>query len=554
MKATNPSDLYKEYCTETFDKNGVLVGFDIHPPRNFNFGYDVVDRLSALQPEATALVWTDENGAHQDFTFSDIEKYSNRVANMLVKNGIKKGDKVMLILKRHHEFWAAITALHKIGAVTIPATNLLTKKDIIYRKKTADLKGIICSGTCHISDYVEQAEEECGKFELKVIARAHKDGWLNFDEAIADCSDKFDRVETDLDDDMLAYFTSGTTGDPKIVMHDFSYPLAHVITAKHWHCCESGKLHLTVAETGWGKAVWGKLYGQWLTATPVFVYDFDKFVPHDLLEMIEKYKINTFCAPPTIFRFLIKEGMDEQNLKSIVHATTAGEALNDEVFNRFRDVTGLKLMEGFGQTETTLLLATLENVEPKPGSMGKASPMYDVDIVDEEGKSVPDGIVGEIVVHPKKEGKNYGLLKCYYGDPERTAQVWRNGMFHTGDTAYRDEDGFFWYIGRTDDVIKSSGYRIGPFEVESVLMEHPAVLEVAVTGTPDPVRGQAVKATIVLTSQYTASDELKKELQNYVKKTTAPYKYPRIIEFVDELPKTISGKIKRNEIRNKDNS
>lgn len=548
-----PEELFLEYCTVGFDKNGTLNEFKVKPTENFNFGYDVVDKMAELEPSRTAMVWTNEEGEEKIFTFDDIRRYSNKIANMLLKNGIKKGDRVMIILKRHFEFWGTIIALHKIGAATIPATNLLTTKDIVYRKNTADLKAIICSGTCHISDYVDEAEQKCGKFDVKIIARGKKDGWLNFDEAIEDCSEELERIETSIDDDMLAYFTSGTTGDPKIVMHDFSYPIAHIITAKYWHSCRPGKLHLTVAETGWGKAVWGKLYGQWFTATPVFVYDFDKFVPHDLLKMIEKYQVATFCAPPTIFRFLIKEGMEADNLKSIVHASTAGEALNDEVFNRFRDVTGLKLMEGFGQTETTLLLATLEHTEPKPGSMGKPSPMYNVDIIDEDGQSVPDGVVGEIVVRTKENEKNFGLLKCYYNDPEKTKRVWSNGIFHTGDTAYRDEDGFFWYIGRTDDVIKSSGYRIGPFEVESVMMEHPAVLEVAVTGSPDPVRGQVVKATVVLTSQYTPSEELKKELQDYVKKSTAPYKYPRIINFVDELPKTISGKIKRNDIRNMDN-
>lgn len=548
-----PEELFLEYCTVGFDKNGTLNEFKVKPTENFNFGYDVVDKMAELEPSRTAMIWTNEEGEEKIFTFDDIRRYSNKIANMLLKNGIKKGDRVMIILKRHFEFWGTIIALHKIGAATIPATNLLTTKDIVYRKNTADLKAIICSGTCHISDYVDEAEQKCGKFDVKIIARGKKDGWLNFDEAIEDCSEELERIETSIDDDMLAYFTSGTTGDPKIVMHDFSYPIAHIITAKYWHSCRPGKLHLTVAETGWGKAVWGKLYGQWFTATPVFVYDFDKFVPHDLLKMIEKYQVATFCAPPTIFRFLIKEGMEADNLKSIVHASTAGEALNDEVFNRFRDVTGLKLMEGFGQTETTLLLATLENTEPKPGSMGKPSPMYNVDIIDEDGQSVPDGVIGEIVVRTKENEKNFGLLKCYYNDPEKTKRVWSNGIFHTGDTAYRDEDGFFWYIGRTDDVIKSSGYRIGPFEVESVMMEHPAVLEVAVTGSPDPVRGQVVKATVVLTSQYTPSEELKKELQDYVKKNTAPYKYPRIINFVDELPKTISGKIKRNDIRNMDN-
>lgn len=543
--------LYKEFCNEGFDADGVLNSFEIKCPESFNFAYDVVDRIAKCEPNRRAMVWTDVSGAERIFSFDDMRRYSNKMANLFIEKGIRRGDKVMLILKRHYEFWFCILALHKIGAVTIPATNLLTTKDIVYRTKAADIQAVVCSGTCHVSDYVDEAEKSCGGYRLKAIAKGEKEGWLCLDNLLESYSDELERIDTVYTDDMLAYFTSGTTGNPKMVMHDFSYPLAHIITAKHWHCCKPDGLHLTLAETGWGKAVWGKLYGQWLTASGIFVYDFDKFVPGDLLAMIEKYQITTFCAPPTVFRFLIKEGMQANQLASLTHASTAGEALNEEVFKRFYEVTGLKLMEGFGQTETTLLLATLENTEPKPGAMGKPSPLYNVDIVDEDGNSVEDGIVGEIVVHPHKNGERFGLLKGYYRDEERTAALWQGGIFHTGDTAYRDEDGFFWYVGRTDDVIKASGYRIGPFEVESVLMEHPAVLEVAVTGAPDPVRGQVVKATIVLTSQYHPSDELKKELQDYVKKTTAPYKYPRIVDFVDELPKTISGKIKRAEIRNK---
>ncbi|WMJ23093.1 AMP-binding protein [Paludicola sp. MB14-C6] len=547
-------NLYKQFCTEGFDEHGVLNKFDVQCPDNFNFAYDVVDKIAEIEPDRRAMVWTNEQGDERIFSFSDMSKASNKVANMLTDYGIKKGDKVIIVLKRHYEFWFTILALHKIGAVTIPATNLLTTKDIEYRTNAASVKHIICSGTCHITDYVDEAEEKCGKFEAKFIVRNTKEGWIDFDNEMEKYPDTFERVETHKADDMLAYFTSGTTGNPKMVMHDYSYPLAHIITAVHWHCVKGDGLHLTLAETGWGKAVWGKLYGQWLAGAGIFVYDFDKFVPHDLLEMIEKYKITTFCAPPTVYRFLIKEGMKAENLASLTHASTAGEALNEEVFKRFRDVTGLKLMEGFGQTETTLLLATLDGMEPKPGSMGKPSPLYNVDIVDEDLNSVDDGVVGEIVVRPRKDGTKYGLLKCYYRDEAKTNQVWQGGVYHTGDTAYRDEDGYYWYVGRTDDVIKASGYRIGPFEVESVLMEHPAVLECAVTGAPDPVRGQVVKATIVLTSQYQPSDELKKEIQNFVKKTTAPYKYPRIIDFVPELPKTISGKIKRNEIRNQDNN
>ena len=545
--------LYKQFCTEKFDKDGVLDYFQINCPDDFNFAYDIIDKIAMCEPTRRAMVWTDQNGEEKTFTFADMRNYSNQVANMLTAKGIQKGDKVMLVLKRHYEFWFTILALHKIGAVAIPATNLLTTKDIVYRTEVASIKGVICSGTCHISDYVDEAEQKCGTYTVKILARGTKDGWENFDEEMNKFSTEFERVANHKHDDMLAYFTSGTTGNPKLVMHDYSYPLGHIITAKYWHCCEPDGLHLTLAETGWAKAAWGKLYGQWITASGIFVYDFDKFVPQDLLLMIEKYKVTTFCAPPTVFRFLIKEGMEAKNLASLTHISTAGEALNEEVFNRFYEVTGLKLMEGFGQTESTLSLATLKNMTPKPGSMGKPSPLYCVDIIGDDGNCVEDGIVGEIIIRKRTDGETYGLLSCYYGDEEKTKQVWENGVYHTGDTAYRDEDGFYWYIGRTDDMIKASGYRIGPFEVESVLMEHPAVLEVAVTGAPDPVRGQVVKATIVLTSQFCASDALKKELQDYVKKTTAPYKYPRIIDFVPELPKTISGKIKRNEIRKNDN-
>lgn len=556
-------NLYKQFCIEGFDEKGTLNKFDVCCPDNFNFGYDVVDKIAECEPNRRAMVWTNEQGDERIFSFSDMSKASNKVGNMFLNHGIKKGDKVIVVLKRHYQFWFTILALHKIGAIIIPATNLLTTKDIVYRTNVASIKAVVCSGisyssnvagVSHVSDYFAEAEEKCGQYSAKFIVGMQKEGWLDFDAEMEKYSDKLTRIETFKEDDMIGYFTSGTTGNPKLVMHDFSYPLAHIITAKHWHCCNPDGLHLTLAETGWGKAVWGKLYGQWLTASGVFVYDHDKFVPSDLLKMIEKYKITTFCAPPTVFRFLIKEGMDENMVKSLTHASIAGEALNEEVFNRFRDVTGLKLMEGFGQTETTLLIATLDGMEPKPGSMGKPSPLYNVDIVDEDNISVDDGVVGEIVVRPRTDGTKYGLLKSYYNDPEKTAKVWENGVYHTGDTAYRDEDGYLWYVGRTDDVIKASGYRIGPFEVESVLMEHPAVLECAVTGAPDPVRGQVVKATIVLTSQYKASEELKKEIQSFVKKTTAPYKYPRIVEFVSELPKTISGKIRRTEIREKDNS
>ena len=543
-------NLYKQYCTEGFDEHGVLNLFQLHCPDNFNFAYDVIDRFAQIEPDRRAMIWANTEGAERRFTFRDMSLASNRAANLFRAHGVKHGDRVLLVLKRHYEFWISILALHKLGAVAIPATNLLTKKDVEYRIQAAGISAAVCTATCEIAEYVDEAERELGcHLQAKFICRGQRDGWLDLAEGMEASSDRLERVDTKVSDGMLLYFTSGTTGNPKMVLHSHRYALYHIPTARYWHCVDPKGIHLTVAETGWGKAAWGKLYGQWFTGTCLFVYDFDKFVPADLLAMIHKYQLTTFCAPPTIFRFLIKEGMDKEALASLKYVTTAGEALNDEVYNRFKEVTGLDLMEGFGQTESALLIGNLRGMKPRPGSMGKPSPLYNVDIVDEDCRSVEPGVVGEIVVRPPKEGHFTGLFEGYYLDDERTAAAWENGVYHTGDTAYQDEDGYYWYVGRTDDVIKASGYRIGPFEVESVLMEHPAVLEVAVTGAPDPIRGQVVKATIVLTSQYQPSEELKKELQNHVKRTTAPYKYPRIIEFVPELPKTISGKIRRVELR-----
>ncbi len=547
-------NLYRQYCTEGFDENGVLNRFEIHCPDNFNFAYDVLDRFAQLEPQRRAMVWTNTEGEERCFTFWDMSLASNRAANMFRANGIRHGDRVLLVLKRHYEFWIAVLALNKLGAIAIPATNLLTKKDVEYRIQAADISAAVCTATCEIAGYVDEAEQELNRrLDAKFICRGQREGWLDFSQEMERFPDQLDRVDTRVSDGMLLYFTSGTTGNPKMVLHSHRYAFYHVPTASQWHCVDPKGLHMTVAETGWGKAAWGKLYGQWFTGAGLFVYDFDKFVPGDLLEMIRKYRLTTFCAPPTIFRFLIKEGMDKDAFASVQHVTTAGEALNDEVYNRFKEITGLELMEGFGQTESGMLVGNLRGMKPRPGSMGKPSPMYHVDIVDEDCHSVELGVVGEIVIRPPAEGQFTGLFEGYYRDEERTAAAWEGGVYHTGDTAYQDEDGYYWYVGRTDDVIKASGYRIGPFEVESVLMEHPAVLEVAVTGAPDPIRGQVVKATIVLTSQYQPSDQLKKELQNHVKRSTAPYKYPRIIEFVPELPKTISGKIKRSEIRNRDN-
>jgi acetyl-CoA synthetase len=546
--------LHLKYVNETYDERGVLKTFSLNVPADFNFGYDVVDEMARLAPNKTAMVWCDETGAERVFTFGDIKKYSDKTANFFKSLGIGKGDMVMLILKRHYEFWFSIVALHKLGAVAIPATSLLTTHDLVYRFNAAGVKAVVCTATGEVTNYVDEAQAECPSVTIKIIAKGKKDGWYSFTENMEAASENFARPQgaqrQKTNDPMLIYFSSGTSGLPKMGCHSFSYPLGHITTAKHWHNVDPDGLHLTVADTGWGKAVWGKLYGQWLMEAAVFVYDFDKFSPPDLLAKIEKYKITTFCAPPTIYRFFIKEGIEGFDLSSLKYATVAGEALNPEVFNKFYQYTGLKLMEGFGQTETTLTVLNWIGMEPKPGSMGKPSPQYEVAIVDENCEPVPTGEVGEIVVCTKR-GKPAGLFSCYYKDKERTDAVWHDGYYHSGDTAWQDEDGYLWYVGRTDDVIKSSGYRIGPFEIESVLMEHPAVLECAVTGAPDPVRGQVVKATIVLMRGYTASDELAGEIKDFVKRVTAPYKYPRIIEFVSELPKTINGKIRRVEIREK---
>ncbi|MCI9195817.1 MAG: AMP-binding protein [Angelakisella sp.] len=541
--------LYQRFCQEEFDKNGVLCKFRPVVPEDFNFAYDCVDYIARHQPDRRAMVWCDDLGHQRTFTFGDMSRYSNMTANLLLQNGVKRGDMVMVILKRHYQFWFTILALHKIGAVIIPATNLLTKKDVVYRVNAARVSAIVCTADGEVSQAVEDGEPEFYGPVQKFLVHGGREGWLDFDRELESCSPVLERIPNKASDPMLLYFSSGTTGYPKMVVHDHSYAIAHIVTARHWHNVVPDGLHLTVADTGWGKAVWGKLYGQWLCGAGVFVYDYTKFAPKDLLQKIQQYRITTFCAPPTIYRFFIKEGMEGYDLSSLTYATTAGEALNPEVYNRFLDYTGLRLMEGFGQTETVLSLANLVNSTPKPGSMGKPSPLYHVEVVDSEGVPVSTGEVGEIVI--RADGPTPGLLMEYYQDPERTKEAWHDGWYHTGDTVWQDEDGYFWYVGRTDDVIKASGYRIGPFEIESVLMEHPAVLECAVTGAPDPIRGTVVKATIVLMKGYQPTPELTKELQDYVKHQTAPYKYPRIVEYVEELPKTISGKIRRVAIREK---
>jgi len=525
--------------------------FNVEIPENFNFGFDVVDEIANKEPGKKAMVWCDEKGDHREFTFADIKKYSNKTANFFKSLGIKKGDAVMLILKRRFEFWFAIIALHKIGAVPIPATHLLTEKDIVYRNNAADIKMIVSVATDNVPCAVDKAQPKSPTLKFKVAVNGEAGGWYNFDKEIEKQSDVFERPKgpeaTKNDDKFLLYFTSGTTGMPKMVLHDFTYPLGHMITAT-WQNLKENGLHLTVADTGWAKSAWGKLYGQWICGCTVFVYDYEKFTPKELLEVISKYGVTSFCAPPTIYRYFIKENVKKYDLSKLKYCTIAGEPLNPEVYNQWKDLTGLKLMEAFGQTEMVALLCNFPWMEPKIGSMGKPSPLYDVDIVDENGNSCEAGEVGQIIVRIGDK-KPAGLFCGYYRDEALTKKVWHDGMYYTGDTAYKDEDGHYWFVGRADDIIKSSGYRIGPFEVESALMEHPSVLECAITAVPDPDRGQIVKATIVLAKGYVASEELKKEIQNHVKRVTAPYKYPRIVEFVKELPKTISGKIRRVQIR-----
>lgn len=548
------SRLYKEFVIEELNEKGHVTKVSFKKDPYFNFAYDVVDRLATEKPDKLAMVWCNEAGAEKYITFSDVKENSDRIASWLLSLGIKKGDPVMLILKRHYEWWYFMIALHKIGAIAIPATNQLMTKDIEYRVNAASIKAVVCTSDGNISDLVDEAQAKTETLEVKIIVRGTKDGWISYEEGVKNAPPfvpPTGKARPKADEIMLMYFSSGTTGMPKMVAHNYYYPLGHIPTAVYWHNVDPEGLHFTVSETGWGKAVWGKLYGQWLAEATVFTFDFDRFNPLELLKRIEKYKVTTFCAPPTIYRFLIKEDLSGFDLSSLKYCTTAGEALNPEVFNKFREMTGIRIMEAFGQTETTACLMTPYWMEPKPGAMGKPSPHYDIDLVDEDGNSVEPGEVGEIVVRYGEE-MPVGLMIGYYRDEERTNQARHDGLYHTGDTAWRDEDGYFWYVGRTDDIIKSSGYRIGPFEVESVIMEHKSVLECAVTGVPDPIRGNIVKATIVLAKGYTPSEELKKEIQEYVKSHTAPYKYPRIIEFVDELPKTISGKIRRTEIRARD--
>lgn len=529
-----------------------IRNFRIRVPADFNFAYDVVDAYAAEEPDKKALLWTDDRGGEIQFTFADMKRETDRTASYFQSLGIGRGDMVMLILKRRYEFWFSILALHKLGAVAIPATHLLTRKDVVYRCNMASVKAIVAAGEPVITDHIAAAMPESPTTKLLIsVGPEVPEGFLDFHEGIRHAAPfvRPQHVNTN-DDIMLMYFTSGTTGEPKMVAHDFTYPLGHISTGCFWHNLHEGSLHLTIADTGWAKAAWGKLYGQWLAGANIFVYDHEKFTPADILHKIGQYRITSLCAPPTIYRFLIREDLSKYDLSSLEYCTTAGEALNGAVYDTFKRLTGVRLMEGFGQTETTLTLATFPWMEPKPGSMGVPNPQYDIDLLTPDGRSAEDGEQGQIVIRTDR-GKPLGLFKEYYLNGELTHEVWHDGVYYTGDVAWRDEDGYFWFVGRADDVIKSSGYRIGPFEVESALMTHPAVVECAITGVPDEIRGQVVKATIILGDKYRpqAGEELVRELQDHVKRITAPYKYPRIIEFVDELPKTISGKIRRKAIR-----
>lgn len=544
-----------------------MQNFHIKDLPGFNFAYDVVDEWARIEPDRKALLWTNEAGDVKQFTFADIKRESDKTAAYFQQLGIGRGDMVMLIMKRRYQFWFAITALHKLGAVAIPATHLLTDEDIVYRCQSASIRAIVAVGDDVVLDHIIKAAPDCPSVKNYIsIGPKVPEGWCDFNAGI-ESAPPFVRPEVvnEPGDISLMYFTSGTSGEPKMVAHDFRYPLGHIITAKYWHNLDENSLHFTLADTGWGKAVWGKYYGQWIVGANVFVYDFEKFHPVDVLEMIHKFHITSFCAPPTVYRFLIREDVKKYDISSLKYCTNAGEALNPNVFERWYELTGIKLHEAFGQTETTATVGTYPWIEPRPGSMGKPNPGYDIDLITADGQVAEDGQQGEIII--RTHGRRpEGLFLGYYRDPELTHKNFHDGIYHTGDIAWRDEDGYYWFVGRKDDVIKSSGYRIGPFEVENALMKHEAVVECAVTGVPDEVRGMAVKATVVLSKEFADTPGIEydveyrgkevpalvKDIQDFVKRTTAPYKYPRVIQFVHELPKTISGKIRRVEIRQKD--
>ncbi|WP_417300107.1 AMP-binding protein [Ellagibacter isourolithinifaciens] len=574
------------YVDETYAPDGQLETFSVHYPDNFNFGYDVVDDIAMNDPDRRAMIWCNPEGEEHIFTFADMKRWSDKTANFLVDQGIKRGDYVLVVLRRHYQFWFVATALAKIGAVMVPATFMLKEHDLEYRLNGASISSIICTSVGEISQIADNVIDECPTVTSRILVNGagggttkyddegnliavagtvgaalsgeegicavpiEREGWVDFNSGVRAASDVFERRDTVAADPMLMYFSSGTSGNPKMVLHNSGYAVAHLITAKHWHNVQPDGVHFTIADTGWGKAVWGKYYGQWLMEACVLTYDFDRFNAGEILSLISKYQVTTLCCPPTMYRLMMSENFDAYDLSSLQYSTTAGEALNPDLFNFWKEHTGLTIYEGFGQTETPLTIANLKHSTPRSGSMGKPVPLYDVEIQRDDGSRCNTGETGEICI--RMEPRPAGIMMEYYRDPEKTANAIYDGWYHTGDTAWVDEDGYFWYVGRNDDVIKSSGYRIGPFEIESELLEHEAVRECAVTGVPDPVRGFAVKATVVLADGFTGSDELTRELQAWVKHRTAPYKYPRIVEYVDALPKTVNGKIRRVAIRQKD--
>ena len=541
--------IYQKFCTEITDSFGNLEKLNLHFPENFNFGYDVADVLAQNFPDKKALVWCNTENEEHIFTFSDVKKYSNQIANVLQEAGISRGDRVMLILKRHYEYWFAAIALHKLGAVMIPATHMLTARDLLYRLQTAKVKAIICTTQNEVPEKLRAALAQTNFSPKLWSVQADADGFENLTLAMQNASCDFSRVETLATDPLVLYFTSGTTGNPKGVIHDHTYPLAHIVTAKYWQRAEDNGLHFTVAETGWAKASWGKLYGQWLIGSAVMVYDFDNFEPKQLISIINRYGVTSFCAPPTVYRYLVRKEIPE--MPSLRHASTAGEMLAPEVFRKFTEKTGLFLSEGYGQTETTLLIANFKKDQAVEGSMGTASPFYQIALYNKEGTPVPVGEIGEIVIIPPENGKQTGIFTSYLDNETQYHHVWRDGVYHTGDAAYMDENGYYWFHGRFDDIIKTGGFRVGPYEVEHILMEHPAVAECSVIGVPDSLRGQAIKAVITLGEHDIPSKELETEIKEFCNQRLAEYKWIRLIEFTKEMPKTISGKIKKTALREK---
>ena len=541
--------IYHQFIDVVKNDKGTPISITFKNTENFNFAFDLVDALAEREPDKLAMLHLSKDKTERRFTFRDIKRASAQCANYFKSLGIKKGDRVMLVLKRHYQFWFAMLGLNKLGAIAIPATNQLQEHDFEYRFRTAGISAILCTADGDTAEQIENAAKDIPTLEHRIMVGGKREGWRCFDEEYTLYSTHYKRTEDAPggDDLMLMFFTSGTSGYPKIATHNYKYALGHFHTAKYWHNVDADGLHFTISDTGWAKAMWGKLYGQWLCEAATFVYDFDRFDAADILPLFAKYHITTFCAPPTMLRMMVKQDISKYDLSSVRHMTTAGEALNPEVYRQFEKATGLQILEGFGQSESTMIIGNMTGASHKIGSMGKPAPIYKVSLIDSNGNPVPDGETGEIVIDVR-DGAPCGLFTGYYNDPEKTAEVWHDGFYHTGDTAWRDEDGFYWYVGRVDDVIKSSGYRIGPFEIESVIMELPYVLECGVSAAPDEVRGQIVKASIVLTKGTRGTEELKKEIQNYVKEHTAPYKYPRLVVFCDDLPKTTSGKIMRNKL------